>query len=1044
MTRSFSYGLPALLFLGTFSATALDVPFDDGRDVSGPFGDVRSVSSADIDQDGRNDIVGASFADNEIAWWRNIDESGTNWSETVIAPAYTGATFVLTVDLDRDGDLDVLAAGAQAGANVVVFENVPGDGTTWTPRPIKNIFSGDHKSLAVADIDCDGDLDVAGAGSGTNAVVWWQNPGLLGGSWVERIIQANFVDAAAAQTADIDRDGRPDVVASAHTGAGGIAWWRNIETAGQITWALSVISADFTASALGVADIDKNGTVDVAAVTEEDHEVRWWSNIGSNGSTWVEHIIRQAVSIPRQVLLSDLDQDGDPDAVVPSQGSGSVCWYENTGIASNWAMKSVDMSFSGATSVAVADINGDGLLDALGGAAASANRIDWWRNLHIHRSVSFRPTDIATNALGASSIAGVDIDRDGDMDGLVGALGAGMIAYENDGALNPSFTGILLDAVTNTDNVATADFDKDGDPDFVATRATNQLVWYVNQLPGPFSPTVIASNIEVVHDIDTADIDSDGDIDIAVATGATNDRAVVVFRNNGGAPPVFQRLTLKNYAAPVQAIEAVDLDRNGTIDIVASLHDVDPRIEWFSFNGDTNNPMFNVRQIDIGTGASDISIIDVNGDGQYDVATVQSNANLVRWYENDGAVPPVFSPRTVSTNFPGPDTIVTGDIDDDGDVDAVVASKVLDRVEVFVNNGAVLPGWTSVVAVAGILDAEDLFIGDVNSDGDLDVASVSPIENRAVLFDNRGGHFSLPTIDIAPLIGVQGRTNPVLSIAAVHEGRTGDADVELVTLELIFEESAGDPLSSTEANAVIENISVLLDDGDSVLELGIDTVVASVDTLVLNGGRQIVPFADGDPNVQIQHGTPRQYYLVAGLTDQAASQTPNQYRVTHDTESSSTGENSVNDFPLRLKFSENVVSKTTRAVDPNADTDGDGMPDGWEFMNFGDPTNAPPDGNVDGDDMTNLEEYIADTNPNSALSQLQVVAIKRESPAVVIFGVASTSRVYNLEVSIDLTTNTWADVPGQTNVPGLPGITNSLTDVNAATTGNYRIRVDLP
>jgi hypothetical protein len=194
-TGILSCWLPALYFVGAFSATALDVPFDEARDISGPFGNVRSVTAADIDKDGRNDVVGASFADDEIAWWRNIDESGTNWAKTLIAPAYTGATFVLTVDLDRDGDLDVLAAGGQAGANVVLFENVPGDGTAWTPRTIKDSFSGDHRSLAVADIDCDGDLDVAGAGSDTNAVVWWQNPGQLGSAWIERLIQANFANA---------------------------------------------------------------------------------------------------------------------------------------------------------------------------------------------------------------------------------------------------------------------------------------------------------------------------------------------------------------------------------------------------------------------------------------------------------------------------------------------------------------------------------------------------------------------------------------------------------------------------------------------------------------------------------------------------------------------------------------------------------------------------------------------------------------------------------------------------------------------------------
>ena len=56
---------------------------------------------------------------------------------------------------------------------------------------------------------------------------------------------------------------------------------------------------------------------------------------------------------------------------------------------------------------------------------------------------------------------------------------------------------------------------------------------------------------------------------------------------------------------------------------------------------------------------------------------------------------------------------------------------------------------------------------------------------------------------------------------------------------------------------------------------------------------------------------------------QAASKAPNKFRVIHVTESSSNGEHSVNDFPLLLKFYENVTSKTMHAVDPSADTDGD-------------------------------------------------------------------------------------------------------------------------
>ena len=51
----------------------------------------------------------------------------------------------------------------------------------------------------------------------------------------------------------------------------------------------------------------------------------------------------------------------------------------------------------------------------------------------------------------------------------------------------------------------------------------------------------------------------------------------------------------------------------------------------------------------------------------------------------------------------------------------------------------------------------------------------------------------------------------------------------------------------------------------------------------------------------------------------------------------------------------------------NADTDNDGMPDGWE-VNYGLNPNSASDGSADpdGDTLSNLEEYQSGTNPNSA------------------------------------------------------------------------------
>ena len=90
------------------------------------------------------------------------------------------------------------------------------------------------------------------------------------------------------------------------------------------------------------------------------------------------------------------------------------------------------------------------------------------------------------------------------------------------------------------------------------------------------------------------------------------------------------------------------------------------------------------------------------------------------------------------------------------------------------------------------------------------------------------GYSALPTTDTAPASLLEGQTDDLLDILATHNGRAGDTDLELVTLELFFEETAGDPLSSAEANALIANLHIYLDDGSNTFESGSDTLVTTV------------------------------------------------------------------------------------------------------------------------------------------------------------------------------------------------------------------------
>ena len=127
---------------------------------------------------------------------------------------------------------------------------------------------------------------------------------------------------------------------------------------------------------------------------------------------------------------------------------------------------------------------------------------------------------------------------------------------------------------------------------------------------------------------------------------------------------------------------------------------------------------------------------------------------------------------------------------------------------------------------------------------------------------------------------------------------------------------------------------------------------------------------------------------------------------------------------------------------PTADSNGDGIPDGWTLrfgMNPADPNVAA--GNPDNDPHTTLQEWIADTDPTNGLSFFRITSI---TPGAAISFLSSSNRVYTLFAKTDLNdTNIFAPVPGQTNVAG-NGSIRTLNGSNGAAATFYRVGVALP
>ncbi len=176
------------------------------------------VHSADLDGDGDPDAILASIKSGDnIMWYENTDGKGNFEAKQVIYSEGNErerlfAQSVYAADLDGDNDLDVLA-GIWQGI-VVWFENKDGQGN-FGPKQVISTAHRDRKHMLwkahAVDLDADGDLDVLSAG-GYDGLYWYENIDGQGSFGVGKYIAAEY--SFRFNVADLDGDGDMDVVST--------------------------------------------------------------------------------------------------------------------------------------------------------------------------------------------------------------------------------------------------------------------------------------------------------------------------------------------------------------------------------------------------------------------------------------------------------------------------------------------------------------------------------------------------------------------------------------------------------------------------------------------------------------------------------------------------------------------------------------------------------------------------------------------------------------------------------------------------------------
>lgn len=340
----------------------------------------RIVAADDLDGDGDKDIVAASYWDDKISWYRNLDGQGNYYNtQTILSTSLNGASSVFIGDVDGDGFKDVLAT-AYLDNDVVWFRNTDGLGTFAPPQIIDtDLYLASRVYLF--DIDNDGDMDVFALG--TTRIAWYRNLGLGTFSAQQTIDNISNFTMHDIDFGDLDGDGDTDISV-----AGSYGMMRFINTNGQGTFGARILVQSTTNKGVStkIADIDGDGDNDLVylgyvGTSTSNAFVGWSENLNGLGDFGPIQIFSTLVSYPKSVIVGDFDNDGDIDIASSSTGgNGLIAWYENTDGQGDFTntQQIISNTIISPNNLFAADIDNNNTLDIV--SASEDDKIAWHKN----------------------------------------------------------------------------------------------------------------------------------------------------------------------------------------------------------------------------------------------------------------------------------------------------------------------------------------------------------------------------------------------------------------------------------------------------------------------------------------------------------------------------------------------------------------------------------------------------------------------------------------------------------------------------------------
>jgi len=513
---------------------------------------------ADLDGDGLQDIVVSQWEGDRIFFLRNLDQG--EFAPAQEFPTTHAPTQVLPVDLDADGASDLVVSGGSGVLTTMMNPHSGGLGASHDYYVGR--LSGD--AFAAADLDGDGDRDLAAALSTATSVVLVENLG-----------EGRFAAPATVQrkpservgllgAADLDGDGDPDL-ALTHL---------DVDRPQQMSILLLLNrgSGVFTPGAevplleqlakVDLLDVDGDGDRDIVVGQRSGFRgLVIYLNHGD--ATFDPPLNAVSTGYMSSFTSADFDGDGAPDLALPIEFPAGVEILRNGGggkFAESRTLSWVQKTFSPPVFITVGDFTGDGLADVIVGPYD-----DLPARLYAGRGNFGFGTPVNLSRVSFSyNVANADLDGDGDVD-LVSALNSKLSLYLNDGK---GAFAVQVDYPTppGPRGLEVADVDGDGSPDILLTvqgeippdLGEGELLIFVNDGQGGFARTLSLHPGYRPSEMVLADLDGDGEKDLMVM--------------NEGWPSGTFPASLSFLTGLTRAPSSPDRDVDGIPDECQSLH----------------------------------------------------------------------------------------------------------------------------------------------------------------------------------------------------------------------------------------------------------------------------------------------------------------------------------------------------------------------------------------------------------------------------------------------------------------------------------------